>query len=89
MYEFKFRSTPVQGPTNYVFKALASCTLLEPSYRIFAYKVLEQGSPKEEQSSCYETIRCRGYVSDYGVSRLVFKNYAMCGYYSGLKKFVW
>jgi len=85
-----FRSKAlISRPSSYIFKALASCKFLNSPYRIFAYRLLMQISVDEQQNACFETLRSRAYVSDYGVSRLIFKKYVMSGSYTGLKKFVW
>jgi ribosomal protein S14 len=72
-----------------VFRAIAISHFLPYPLRLLAHRNIVRHSSRRQQDSCYVTDRCRGYVSLYGVSRLVFKSYAMHGVYPGLKKFVW
>jgi ribosomal protein S14 len=72
-----------------VFRAIATSRFLDRRLRLFAYRTIVRYSSHRYKASCYVTARHRGYVSFYGISRLVFKAYAMHGVYPGLKKFVW
>lgn len=75
--------------SSLVSKVLASCQLISEEYRLLAYAYIQHRAIRKHKASCYITGRSRGYVSNYAVSRLSFKAYAMRGEYTGLKKFVW
>jgi len=72
-----------------ISKALASCQLAPYEYRLYAYRLTVLIPYRKYKAGCFLTGRHRGYVSAYGISRLVFKAYAMHGVYPGVKKFVW
>jgi len=80
---------PVSPKTQLFSKALASCQLVAYDYRLYAYRTIVITACRKRKDVCLVTARHRAYVSAYGVSRLVFKAYAMHGVYPGVKKFVW
>jgi ribosomal protein S14 len=85
----KKASISVPPKTQLFSKALATCQLVPYDYRLYAYRSIIVTSCRKYKAGCFVTGRHRGYVSAYGVSRLIFKAYAMHGVYSGVKKFVW
>jgi len=79
----------VPKPSQFIFKALAACQLTSLKHRFYAYRLVTITSARKRKSRCLVSDRYRGYISGFGVSRLVFKAYAMHGVYPGVKKFVW
>jgi small subunit ribosomal protein S14 len=53
------------------------------------YKLPRDSSPTRFRNRCQISGRPRGYIRDFGVSRIVFRELAMQGMLPGVKKASW
>jgi small subunit ribosomal protein S14 len=53
------------------------------------YKMPRDASPTRFRNRCQISGRPRGYIRDFGVSRIVFRELAMQGMLPGVKKASW
>ncbi|WP_185866388.1 30S ribosomal protein S14 [Blattabacterium cuenoti] len=52
-------------------------------------KLPRDASPVRLRNRCSITGRCRGYMRQFGISRIVFRNMASQGLIPGIKKASW